>query len=234
MKYGIKQYTQFFDFDVKILKKSWLFFEMLELLFTESDLCQKYGIPPYKDRDLLLIHLCSRFVVGKDSQADREFLIGIIPNYPQMETALENLAYSKFNDFFPKPFFLATLYKFFQETLLYLLNSKGIVVDTDEFIELSRYSEKIIEILIQNKTDWILKNVELQAELTPQNRIKLQKIDPPRLQGFSGDLKLKIGIKSTDKAGKCRLSLKMSFEDPFNAGRMKNMLIKTINIQVSP
>ncbi|MBA7567040.1 hypothetical protein ES708_08740 [subsurface metagenome] len=94
MKFGTLRYLQFFDFNVEILKKSWLYFEMLELFYTESDLCQNYGIYPHVDRDLLLIHLCSRFVVGKDSQANREFLIDIIPNYSQMETALKNLQFS--------------------------------------------------------------------------------------------------------------------------------------------
>ena len=234
MKFGIKRYFEFFDYNQEISKKSWLYFEMLELLFTESDLCQNYGINPHKDKDLLLIHLCSRFVIGKESQANRDFLTNINPNYSQMETALKNLQYSKFYNFFTIPFFLATLYEFFQETLSYLLNSKGLIVEAQNSLEIPPNTEKSIEIVIGNRTDCILKNVEFRADLQPPNRINFQKIDPPRLQAFSGDLDLTTYIKSADKTGKCKLILKISFEDPFNPKRREILVIKTFNIRVNP
>lgn len=215
MKFGIERYTQFIDTDVGIIQKSWLYFEMLELFYGESILCQQYGIDQLHDESLPLIHLCNRVVLGKNSKVTREFWIGIVPNYSQMETALENLHFSEFTNLIPKSQYSKNK-EFLEEGLIYLLISKRIIADTEEFIKLSPNTEKNIEILIQNRTDWILKDVEFQAELIPPNRIILQKIDPPKLFEFAGNFKLKIKFTTTDNAGNCHLMLKMSFENPFN------------------
>ncbi len=232
MKFGVDRHTQFNNTDEGSRQKSWLFFEMLELFYTQSDLCHNYGINPRKDSDLLLIHLCSRFLLGKESKVSREFMIGINPNNLQMESALENLNLSEFTDLIPEPMFSKNK-EFLEDVLFYLLISKGIIVDSEDLIELQPNTEKIIEISIQNRTDWILMDVEFQADLKPPNKLILQKIDPPKLLEFAGDLNLVTCIKSTDKTGKCRLTLKMSFEDPLNPNKIKNSVIKIIDILVA-
>ena len=171
-------------------------------------------------------------MLEKDSKVGKDFLMEKLPNYQQMETALRNLQLFEFTKLIPEPLFVKNT-DFLQEVLFYLLDSKGIIVDHENQIEIPPNSEKNLEMLIKNKTDWKLKDVKFQAEITPKNRVSLQKIDPPKLQEFLGDLKLEIHIKSTDKTGKCKLRIKISIEDPFNPDKRRDIIKKTIKIQVT-
>ncbi len=81
MKYGIKQHHHFLGNNPEILRKSWLYFDMLEFLYSEANLCEKYGINQNTDENLALIHLCSQIILGKDSKVKKEFLMDILSNY---------------------------------------------------------------------------------------------------------------------------------------------------------
>ena len=132
--------------------------------------------------------------------------------------------------------------KILKETLFCLFNTKGLVVDSVDKMSMAINSQGIIEIKIKNKTNWVLTGASFKAQFRPSGRIMLQEIDPPQLQAFEGELKLKIKFKSADKTGKCRLNVKMLFEDPIilvtGAPRSlkivykESILIKNIDIDI--
>ncbi|QEE16301.1 hypothetical protein DSAG12_02131 [Promethearchaeum syntrophicum] len=233
INFGITKYRHFFKPYGGILHKSWLFYELLEFLYTESSLCRKFGIIPHNDHYLFLIHLCNQYILKKDSKI-KEFSFNChIPYFYEIKSAFEHLRYKKLREFIPMPMFSKNK-GFLGDMVVYLLSSEGIRVEGSMFINLSRNSEKEIDFSIKNMTDLILNNVEFHLDFTPLTKIAFHKIDPPRVLKFEGDMKLKINIKSTDKAGTCTVRLKMSFEDPFSQRKIKNQIISIIQCRVTP
>jgi hypothetical protein len=240
---GIVEFMEFLQIGNRILRKSWIYYNILHYLYkNENKMGKVYGVDTekaQKDESLLLLFLFSCTILGKKSKFDMEFFEKSIPNYLEIKNALVNLEFSKFPDIIPQELLKE---KFVKETLFCMFNNKGLVVDSIDKMNMATNSEKDIDININNMTNWVLSGARFKAEFRPRGRIKLIEIDPEQLQSFEGELKLNIKFKSADIAGKCMLTVKMLFKDPVNpipGGRKsfkivykENILIKEIEINI--
>jgi hypothetical protein len=224
---GIKKYSQFFNSDWKF----WLFFEMLEFFYNEKDLCQKFGINNHGDEFLPLIHLCSRFVVDKESDIDKKQMNTVVPNYSKIEKSLENFRYSEFLSLIPEPI-ISINNNFIEYALLTLLTQKGLVAECEDFINMAINTERKIEISVKNRTDWKLENIRFQWDIVPEKGINVQRTDIEKIPVFENDLKFNFEIKSSNRVGKHKLNIFMYYKNPINQNSIQSSLIKKIEIDI--
>ena len=222
---GCTIYHQFFISEWKC----WLFFEMLEFFYNEKTLCQKFGINKHNDKYLALIHLCTQFIVEKESKVDRKLLTKIYPNYSQMEKALGNFQFSEFLSLIPESV-IAKDKKFVEYTLLHLLTEKGIIVEGVNFINMPRNTERNIEITIENISDWPLKDVKFKVMFNSMDRLFQYNIDHQKTGEHKA--KLNVLIKSADKTGKAELYISMFFKSPVNPDLLHSSHIRNIDIDI--
>jgi hypothetical protein len=229
MKSGVDVCNRYSDDRIGKNENLWVFFELLEYYFSESDLCQKYGLNNGQNNpSLALIHLCSRAILDKSSEVEIELLTGMLPNYVQMENALRNFKFSHFIDLVPKPLFIKNE-AYLNETLNSFFETQGLLVHYGKYFEMLPNTEKILEFSILNRSDWVLKKFSIQ-EIYPG--LLFKKVDPPILQEFTGSVRMYVYLRSPEKIWRYRLVLKLTFEDPLNPGEIKNIGPLEIDIKV--
>nr|WP_147664656.1 hypothetical protein [Candidatus Prometheoarchaeum syntrophicum]QEE17771.1 hypothetical protein DSAG12_03609 [Candidatus Prometheoarchaeum syntrophicum] len=242
MHNGMFEFREFLQIGNRILRKLWIYYNLLHYLFKNEDFCQVYGIDTekaQKDESILNLYLFSYVVLDKKSSTTREFFEKIMPDYLEIKHTLIKLDVSNFPAFIPQNLLEET---FVKETMFCLFHTKGLIVESIDKMSMASNSEDAIEIRIKNLTPWKLTNARFKADFKPYIRMKLLEIVPTQVSSFTGEITLKLKFKSKETTGRCRLSVKLVFEDPvnpvpgakkrFKMSYSESIIIKEIDINI--